>query len=270
MESAANDRTDNQNSLPGVILHRTSTAQAPDPDLMIFFGAFNYDGYYPGYSRTISSNPKSWTWDVLANTPSLNGTVKLRSANPQDVPTINFNFFAPHGRERDLTAMYEGVQLCRKVNAAVGGMAESQPGPDVTTKAEIKQSIKDSSFGHHASSTCAMGGDDDKMACLDSKLRVRGVEGLRVCDASAFPRVPWAFPTLAIYIMAEKATDAILGRFTSLGSEDLVLDGEREFLVLEEDRISNATVLEQEQAEAGGHVDSSGKGRPKRKREQRV
>lgn len=245
------------------MLHRTSTAQAPDPDLMIFFGAVKYDGYYPGYSKAIAANPKSWTWDVLANTPSLSGTVKLRSTDPQDVPAIAFHFFT-HGRnDADLTAMSEGVQLCRKINAAVGAMTESQPGPGVDTKADIKQSIKDAAFGHHASSSCAMGPDDDVMACLDGKLRVRGVEGLRVCDASALPRVPWAFPTLAIYIMSEKATDMILGRWTDPGSEDLVLDGEREFLVLEEDHLGNAIVHEQDHGHGHGHDL-----RPKRTREE--
>ena len=97
----------------------------------------------------------------------------------------------------------------------------------------IKQDIKNKAYSHHASCTCPIGADDDPLACLDSRFRLRGVQGLRVVDASAFPRVPGTFPVLPIYMISEKATDVILedarldmdDAILTEGFEDMVLDG---------------------------------------------
>ena len=70
--------------------------------------------------------------------------------------------------------------------------------------------IKDEAWGHHASCTCPIGADDDAMAVLDSRLRVRGVQGLRVVDASVFPKIPGFFIVTSIYMVSEKATDLLL------------------------------------------------------------
>jgi choline dehydrogenase len=70
--------------------------------------------------------------------------------------------------------------------------------------------IKSQSWSHHASCTCPIGADKDPMAVLDSNFRVRGVDGLRVVDASVFPRIPGYFVAAPIYIISEKAAEAIL------------------------------------------------------------
>lgn len=75
---------------------------------------------------------------------------------------------------------------------------------------EIQEYIKNTAWGHHASCTCAIGADGDPMAVLDSKFRVRGVSGLRVVDASVYPRIPGTFTLLSTYIVGEKAADVIL------------------------------------------------------------
>ena len=74
----------------------------------------------------------------------------------------------------------------------------------------IDRFVQDRAWGHHASCTCKIGGDDDKDAVLDASFRVRGVKGLRVVDASVFPRIPGFFVVMPIYMIAEKAADAIL------------------------------------------------------------
>ena len=70
--------------------------------------------------------------------------------------------------------------------------------------------MRDTAWGHHASGSCAIGADGDASAVLDSAFRVRGTRGLRVVDASVFPRIPGFFIASAVYIVAEKAADAIL------------------------------------------------------------
>lgn len=69
--------------------------------------------------------------------------------------------------------------------------------------------MKDNAWGHHACGTCAIGPRDGG-GVVDSSFRVHGVEGLRVVDASVFPRIPGYFLATAVYMIAEKAADAIL------------------------------------------------------------
>jgi choline dehydrogenase len=83
-------------------------------------------------------------------------------------------------------------------------------GVDLRSDAGIDAFVQDRAWGHHASCTCKIGGDNDREAVLDSSFRVRGVRGLRVVDASVFPRIPGFFVVMPIYMIAEKAADAIL------------------------------------------------------------
>ena len=92
-------------------------------------------------------------------------------------------------------------------NATLG---EAVPGRDLKTREELAEYVRSESYGHHASSTATIGADDDPMAVLDSRFKVRGVEGLRVVDASVFPVVPGTFPLIVIFMMSEKASDVIL------------------------------------------------------------
>jgi len=79
----------------------------------------------------------------------------------------------------------------------------------------LKQFIKDEAWGHHASCTAPIGADDDPMAVLDSQFRVRGVDGLRVVDASIFPKIPGMYIALPIYMVSEKAADVIIAAAVS-------------------------------------------------------
>lgn len=226
------------------VLHKSSVSESRRPDTMLFGGPFAFTGYFPGFSGAGLNAENAWTWDVLkVGSRNTAGTVKLRSKDPRDRPDINFHLFKEGGRQ-DLKAMYEGVELARKINGGIEGFSENIPGPDVTTEEQVTERIRAAAFGHHATSTVAIGVDSDAMACLDSEFRVRGVDGLRVVDASAFPRVPGSFPTLAIYILAEKATDLILTEASKHG-DDKILLGIRELEVLEEDRHNNSIVFEQ-------------------------
>lgn len=234
------------------VFHTSSVAEAHRPDTLVFGVPFAFTGYFPGFSAAVSASGNPWTWDVLkiGSRNAAAGTVKLRSKDPRDVPSINFNYFKKGG-DKDLKAMYEGVELARKINGGIEGFTENVPGPDVTTEEQIEERIMGEAFGHHASSTVAIGADDDEMTCLDSKFRVRGVDGLRVVDASVFPRVPGSFPTLAIYILAEKATDFILAEASKKNGDDKILEGIRELEVLEEDRHINSIIFEQAKQEHG-------------------
>ncbi|KAB5577470.1 hypothetical protein GE09DRAFT_1085876 [Coniochaeta sp. 2T2.1] len=208
------------NGFPIGIVKKSSQADV-DPDLFIFGGPAFFRGYFPGYSELATSDKRHFTWAVLkAHTHNQDGTVKLASANPRDVPDINFNYFATtpneiQGSERDLGALAEGVAFARRIMDDVrpivtGPLEEVLPGRRLASTEQVKAFIRNEAWGHHASCSCPIGADGDPSAVLDSRFRVRGVSNLRVVDASVFPRIPGFFIVLPIYIVSEKATDVIL------------------------------------------------------------
>lgn len=145
------------------------------------------------------------------------GYVKLLSKDPQDTPEINFNLFA-EGKEADMGAMKWTVAWARKMYAqAKGGIsvAAKEPpcpsGPDANgfCGQSDEDWITGQTFGHHPTSTAAIGPDGDARAVLDGRFRVRGVTGLRVVDASAFPRTPGIFPVVSTFMISEKASDFV-------------------------------------------------------------
>jgi choline dehydrogenase len=197
------------------IVKRSASAITPEPDLFIFGLPGKFKGYHPGYSAELTTDKRHFTWAVLkAHTQNDAGTVTLRSLDPRDVPDIRFRYFheGTAGWESDLGAMVEGVEFVREIIDRTDGLLlfsgfeEVLPGPS----ADIQSFVRNEAWGHHASCTCRIGPDGDAMAVLDASFRVRGTTGLRVVDASVFPRVPGFFPVLAIYMLAEKATDVLL------------------------------------------------------------
>jgi choline dehydrogenase len=84
------------------------------------------------------------------------------------------------------------------------------PGWQADTREELRAFVRDEAWGHHASCTCPIGPASDPRAVVDSDFRVHGTRGLRVVDASVFPRIPGFFIVTAIYMAAEKASAAIL------------------------------------------------------------
>ena len=87
---------------------------------------------------------------------------------------------------------------------------EEAPGQQKHSRKDLEEFVRNEAWGHHASCTCKIGVDGDRMAVLDGDFRVRGTKGLRVVDASVFPRIPGLFIVSAIYMIAEKASDVIL------------------------------------------------------------
>lgn len=203
------------------VLRKSSQPPAAgEPDLFISGFPGNFPGYFPGYAAYTVQERKQWFWLTLkAHTRNRAGTVKLRSADPRDTPIIDFNYFQAGttddgADEKDLQAVYEGTEFGRRAFAEVvpldGQFREVGPGSEARTEAAMKQYIKDEAWGHHASCSCPIGGDGDPMAVLDSKFRVRGVDRLRVVDASVFPTIPGYFVALPIYMIAEKAAEDIV------------------------------------------------------------
>ncbi|OLN93073.1 Oxygen-dependent choline dehydrogenase 6 [Colletotrichum chlorophyti] len=197
------------------IVKKSSVAEG-DPDLFIAGAPVAFPGYYPGYAADGTADSRHWSWITLkAHSRNRAGTIKLRSKDPRDMPLIDFKSFndAAAGA-KDIQAVVEGMKLSRKMFQNVipitGGFTEVWPGPNVTD-ADLPEFVKNEAWGHHASCTCPIGKDGDAMAVLDSKFRVRGTEGLRVVDASVFPKIPGFYIAIPVYMVSEKAADVILG-----------------------------------------------------------
>ncbi len=144
--------------------------------------------------------------------PDSRGEILLRSTDPREPPRIVYNFFsAPN----DLPRLREGFKRARDVAyqkpmAPFRGI-ETSPGEHVKTDAEIDAFIRRTAItAHHPCGTCAMGIGPDTVA--DSELRVRGVERLRVVDASVMPDLVSAHINACVLMIAEKASDIIRNR----------------------------------------------------------
>ncbi len=198
-----------------IAIVKRSKPDLPDPDLFIFGAPSYFKGYFPGYSQEVERRKNCFTWAVLkAHTENRAGSVTLRSKDPRDRPHINFRYFEEGNDStgHDLEAVASGVDFARGIAEHYKGMVRRElvPGPAVASREQVKQFIRDEAWGHHASCTCPIGTESDPMAVLDSDFRVRGSQGLRVVDASVFPRIPGFFIVSAVYMISEKASDSIL------------------------------------------------------------
>jgi choline dehydrogenase len=199
-------------------LHRSSVAETADADLFLGGVPAYFNGYFPGYSLHATADRSIWTFLTLkAHSRNRAGTVNLTSDDPRDMPAITFHSLGEGspGGDKDLQAIYEGMQwgmraLADVIPLGLSGFSRVWPPPELTTEDQLKQFIRDETWGHHASCTCPIGTDDDPMAVLDGDFRVRGVQGLRVVDASVFPTIPGTYIVLPIYMVAEKAADIII------------------------------------------------------------
>ena len=107
--------------------------------------------------------------------------------------------------------MVDGIRFVRALTSELKEqklLSEEFPGDDLQTDEELKNYVRNNAWGHHASCTCAIGNEKDGV--LSSDFRVHGTKGLRVVDASVFPKIPGVFIVSAVYMIGEKAADVIL------------------------------------------------------------
>ena len=143
--------------------------------------------------------------------PESRGTVHIRSADPQEHPAIRFNFFS---NPLDMATTIAGFKMLRRIVAspAMADYAgeEFSPGPGIQTDAAIEAWLRaNAETAFHPIGTCRMGPGED--AVVDDQLRVHGLQGLRVADASIFPTMPSGNTNAAAILVGEKCADLIMG-----------------------------------------------------------
>jgi choline dehydrogenase len=192
-----------------------STVGKPVPDLFCYAVLADFRGYRPGYSEDIRNRHDSLTWVVLkAHTNNRGGSVTITSPDPRARPQINFRYFeeGTDASGDDLRSVVVGIRLVRRMTAGMRPelVAEEEfPGDRMASAGDLEQFVRDHAWGHHASCTCAIG-PEASGGVLTSDFKVHQTRGLRVVDASVFPRAPGLFIVSAIYMVAEKAADVIV------------------------------------------------------------
>jgi len=156
---------------------------------------------------------------IAGLTPASRGRIRLRSADPRHKPAIDPGYLSDGA---DIDPLVRGIQAAREIARARAMArickAELAPGPDVITEVGLREYIRrELGTLFHPVGTCAMGADAGPAArrltsVVDPQLRVRGVDGLRVVDASVMPTVPRGNTNAPVIAIAERAADLIIGR----------------------------------------------------------
>jgi choline dehydrogenase len=193
----------------GIMMLRTRP-ELERPDIQLVFLPVRLDAklWYPVFGQRQSHVLSVM---VMQLHPESRGTVELRSADPFERPRIDLNLLST---PNDFAEVRGGIDAVRRIfaEAPLKDMisGELAPGADATDEATLDQYIRDNlKITQHPCGTCRMG--DDPAAVVDSDLRVKGVQGLRVVDASVFPTVPGANINAAVIMVAERASDLIRG-----------------------------------------------------------
>lgn len=184
--------------------------EAPDIQLLFLAAPFPARPYLPPFSRPVADG---YACRVALLHPRSRGTVSLASADPAAAPLIAGGFLT---EPADLDVLRDGIDLTRRImrQPAMNKHDAGETGPSAAagSHAELEAFIRKASVTvHHPSSTCRMGAAGDAGRVVNAELRVCGVDGLRVVDASVMPNVAGGNINAVVMMIAEKAADLILG-----------------------------------------------------------
>ena len=190
----------------------TATVPGLDrPDLMMHYGSVPFDLNTVRWGYPTTENGFCLTPNVTRGRSR--GTVTLRSRDFRDKARVDPRYFTDPDGE-DERVMLAGLRLARRIAAqpALAGWiaAELAPGPDAVTDDELLDYVrKTHNTVYHPSCTARMGRDDDPLAVVDTELRVNGVRGLRVADASVLPSLTTVNPNITVMMIGERCADLL-------------------------------------------------------------
>ena len=188
-------------------LFTRSSPELSEPDLQFHFLPVKF-----WKQAEIDPDAEAFSTLVVLVRVHSRGSVRLRSADPTWAPAIDAGYLTD---SRDLDALVSGVEKAREIasHAPLASVLDSEwsPGAAVQGRDALRATVKDTLESlYHPVSSCRMG--TDEQAVLDSQLRVRGIDGLRVADASAMPTLVRGNTNAPTILIGERAADFILGR----------------------------------------------------------
>jgi choline dehydrogenase len=181
------------------------------PDLMMHYGSVPFDLHTVRWGYPSTDNGFCLTPNVARGRSR--GTVRLRSRDFRDRPRVDPRYFTDL-EDHDLRIMLAGMRLARRIAEQPpldNWIArELAPGPDAITDDELADYVlKTHNTVYHPAGTARMGPASDRLAVLDPQLRVRGIDRLRVADASVLPFLPAVNPNITCVMVGEKAADLL-------------------------------------------------------------
>lgn len=184
----------------------------PRPDLQLYFSPLTYERTPPGKRALMKPDPfPGFCTSASPCRPTSRGHVRIRSADPDEAPLIQPNLLST---ESDVADALAGARLLRRL-AATPSLAsvieaELKPGPDVESDEELIADIRQRSYSvFHPVGTCRMGPDPAE-AVVDHRLRVHGIAGLRVIDASVFPAITSGNTNAPVMAVGEIGAERVL------------------------------------------------------------
>ncbi|HEX9535819.1 MAG TPA: choline dehydrogenase [Stellaceae bacterium] len=197
----------------GVMAFLKSSPEIPLPDVQLLFSAapITAHAYFPPFVRPYVDG---FGGRAVLLHPESRGRIELASADPRVPVCIHQNFLAT---EKDWATLRAGLRLVREIGRqtplASFTPGEISPGPHCRSDADIDAHIRATAITvHHPLGTCKMARPNDPAAVVDPELKVLGVDGLRVVDASVMPDLVGGNINAAVIMIAERAADLIRGR----------------------------------------------------------
>ncbi|MDS1270068.1 GMC family oxidoreductase N-terminal domain-containing protein [Lipingzhangella sp. LS1_29] len=195
----------------GLFVRRDSSDSRPDLMFHVYQVPFDDNTARLGYP---SPGPRN----AICMTPNIprsrsRGKLWLTSADPEVHPALDFRYFTDDD-DYDARTIVDGIRIAREIAAtepfASWISREVAPGPQVQSDEELSEFGRRAAHTvYHPAGTCKMGAPTDTTAVVDPQLRVRGLSGLRVVDASVFPTMPSPNPMVTVLAVAERAADLI-------------------------------------------------------------
>jgi len=189
-----------------------SNPETERPNMQLYFSPVSYTKAPKGKRPLMNPDPfPGFLLGIQPTRPTSRGHIGLRSADPFDVPEIHPNSLSTN---RDLSEMIQGCRLMRKIAASPALQSvideEITPGPAIQSDEDMLEDVRNRcSTVFHPVSTCRMGPDASENV-VDARLKVYGVDGLRVVDASIFPTVTSGNTNAPAIMVGEKGADLIL------------------------------------------------------------
>jgi choline dehydrogenase-like flavoprotein len=183
----------------------------PRPNIQLYFNPLSYEIPKDGSTALRPEGQSGFLLAFSPCRPTSRGSVEIASARTQDAPLIQPNFLSTG---QDVDEVIQGSRLVRKLMATAAlraiTVAETKPGPGVASDADMLQYFRDEAGSiYHPCGTCAMG-PDPATSVVTSRLKVHGIDGLRIADASIFPNITSGNINAPTMMVAEKAAAMIL------------------------------------------------------------